>query len=738
MCHNATRGAVPCTMCNNTGSPTLPDYPNTVFTCNADCNAALRVNARETWIDGHVRAYPNQPSLYSEIEVSDPGWSSIPSPGDFQATSLAYEATRFVADGGSGTNYWMWFGGTNFGSGGSNDPTTFMWGAPLGSFGQPNQPVFDHIGRMHKMFVAHEATLLSQPVPPRRWIGSAEAYSRSYKSADGNLTFWVNFGGVAVVGQPGLVLPSGGVVVTDGDKVIFNTSDTQTVGAAQPTATVTASGSLRSWQFWEEPLPGRPEWTGPPSTVASEYPLNDFQLGSNGLTTGLTDYIKYSSNFSAEPHGRGSHGDSELDALVCSLTLLLSDATTAYVWLDGTFLQVAGVLDNSQHNGDWKTFVVQLPGNFSAGSTHRLDLMTMNLGFNDDWTIGTVYPHMGENSRKGILSNVSVYCAAPGHGDATAGKVEGPPTAGQALTGQACGKLTVQPITENQAWLLPTPVGVAGLVHFQGKSTGLCLAVSTSDPGMPALEIAKCSATAQTQQWAYNKTTHLLVSGVQTCDGGPECALSELGSGAYKAGDPIVLYGKNSGEFGTNQLVTVEASPTGVGSQLKIAVAQLCVTAGGSKHPLPPPPPPPGRPIRGWLQLNGTVGEFHRLFTPSVAASWGGWSAVASATDIASRPTVWLRATFSTPPATGVPLALRMGNATAGATKGKSYVNGKDIGQFWSRSLDATRQPSGPQLYLIPEDFLRKEGNELVLFEEVGVVGGLGAIVVVRAAQAWG
>ena len=35
-------------------------------------------------------------------------------------------------------------------------------------------------------------------------------------------------------------------------------------------------------------------------------------------------------------------------ALVCSLTLLLSDATTAYAWLDGTFMQAAGVLDNSQ------------------------------------------------------------------------------------------------------------------------------------------------------------------------------------------------------------------------------------------------------------------------------------------------------------------------------------------------------------------------------------------------------
>ena len=41
-------------------------------------------------------------------------------------------------------------------------PTTFMWSAPLGSFGLPNQPMFDHIGKMHKLFVRFESTLVDQ------------------------------------------------------------------------------------------------------------------------------------------------------------------------------------------------------------------------------------------------------------------------------------------------------------------------------------------------------------------------------------------------------------------------------------------------------------------------------------------------------------------------------------------------------------------------------------------------
>lgn len=79
LCSNASKRQALCTMCNNTGSPTLPDYSNTIFTCNAGCNSKLSGGgSTETWIDGHNRAYPNQPSLFSEIEVADPGWADLP------------------------------------------------------------------------------------------------------------------------------------------------------------------------------------------------------------------------------------------------------------------------------------------------------------------------------------------------------------------------------------------------------------------------------------------------------------------------------------------------------------------------------------------------------------------------------------------------------------------------------------------------------------------------------------
>jgi len=147
--------------------------------------------------------------------------------------------------------------------------------------------------------------------------------------------------------------------------------------------------------------------------------------------------------------------------------------------------------------------------------------------------------------------------------------------------------------------------------------------------------------------------------------------------------------------------------------------------------------------VTGWRQRNGTVGEWHRLF----ATSWHGWANGGPG----SRPLVWLRAQFDAPPATAgglLPLALRMGNATHGASKGRVWVNGFEIGAYWSRSLGGIATAirgaaqQGSQLYLIPEDYLTADGNAntLVLFEDLGLAGGssaLAALEVVRTAQPW-
>ena len=767
MCANASRGQAICTMCNNTFSPTLPDFNNTIFTCNSGCNLRLLGGgAGETWIDGHKRAYPNQPSLFSEIEVADPQWSTTPCPEsqavwkNKNAAALSFEAARFVADGGTGTNYWMWFGGTNF-RGGSNMPTTFMWSAPLGSFGRPNQPVFDHIGRMHKIFVQFERTLTGQRVvPSRKWVGHS-CYGRAYGGAGTTLkplSFWVNFGSSAVtipadagLGSSLLIAASGVLMVTEvaagggATVLLFNSSDVSaalaasTVGTAAATATA-AAAPLKGWEWWGERLLSESHGgAGEPPIVRSQFPLDQLHL-----TQDRSDYCSYAANFTSV-------------GPVCQLTMLVSDATIVYVWVDGTLASTADVvspsnghvfqvLDNSEHNSHWKTFSLQAPiSKFVNASTHRLDLVSFNLGLNDDWP-GPRYAEFGENAKKGIISNVSISCtdtsaAAPQKTTSTADAV-----AAEVVSAETCGLLTVQPITEKQAWLLAD-----GLVHYQSKASGKCLGVAADGndgSDMPLLVLVACDPKLATQHWALNASDPaqemLVNTGLHGCTGGPRCALSQYhtGVGGYQTGDTIVLYGTDSGKLGTNQIVSTKVSPTGEGAvQLVVEAAGLCVTVGGK--PPPPPPPPPGVTVTGWRQRNGTVGEWHRLF----ATSWHGWANGGPG----SRPLVWLRAQFDAPPATAgglLPLALRMGNATHGASKGRVWVNGFEIGAYWSRSLGGIATAirgaaqQGSQLYLIPEDYLTADGNAntLVLFEDLGLAGGssaLAALEVVRTAQPW-
>ena len=321
----------------------------------------------------------------------------------------------------------------------------------------------------------------------------------------------------------------------------------------------------------------------------------------------------------------------------------------------------------------------------------------------------------GENAKKGILSNVTVSCL--GSAKTTPPAPLSPPTktttttAATELTMETCGKLTVQPVTEKQAFVLDTSGHTAGLVHYQSKTSRLCLAAAAARspaaaPGMPGLELASCDATAPGQRWMLNITQRLLVSELHSCDGGPECVLSEYGDGGYKAGDSVVLYGTYGGQFGVNQVIAAAASPTGLGAhQLVVAAAGLCVTGGGKPlppppppFPPPPPPPPPGAVIPGpWLHRNGTVGEFHRLFMPEVAAAWRGWRGASSGSPLpVGKPMVWLMATFDAPPPPAaesaqqqelaLPLALKMGNAT---TKGRAWVNGMELGMVPARKPPA-------------------------------------------------
>ncbi|XP_061989031.1 beta-galactosidase-like isoform X2 [Rosa rugosa] len=73
-------------------------------------------------IDRYIR---RSPSLYDKLEVPTR-----------PAQDLAFSVARFIQNGGSFANYYMYHGGTNFGrtAGGPFIATSYDYGAPLGEY----------------------------------------------------------------------------------------------------------------------------------------------------------------------------------------------------------------------------------------------------------------------------------------------------------------------------------------------------------------------------------------------------------------------------------------------------------------------------------------------------------------------------------------------------------------------------------------------------------------------------
>ncbi|RDX73527.1 hypothetical protein CR513_46853 [Mucuna pruriens] len=79
------------------------------------------------------------------------------------AEDLAFSVARFIQNGGSFVNYYMYHGGTNFGrtSGGLFIATSYDYDAPLDEYGLQNEPKWGHLRDLHKAIKQCEPALVS-------------------------------------------------------------------------------------------------------------------------------------------------------------------------------------------------------------------------------------------------------------------------------------------------------------------------------------------------------------------------------------------------------------------------------------------------------------------------------------------------------------------------------------------------------------------------------------------------
>ena len=145
-----------------------------------------------------------------------------------------------------------------------------------------------------------------------------------------------------------------------------------------------------------------------------------------------------------------------------------------------------------------------------------------------------------------------------------------------------------------------------------------------------------------------------------------------------------------------------------------------------------------GKALKKARFLEGSRGEALQVYTEAGAAKHAvNFTPLAGGED-SSPPMTWLRTTFDAPGAVraqpaGVELASVLNLDVVGLSRGTFWVNGQNLGRYWSKSCGAACPhppcPSGVALvpcqryYSIPFDYLKPTGNVLTLLDEMGATG---------------
>ncbi len=334
-------------------------------------------------IDAHFQTHPKAPALWTENWT---GWYQtwggvLPKR---QPEELAYATARFFAAGGSGVNYFLWHGGTNFGREAMYLLTTsYEFGAPLDEYGLPSTKAL-HLSRLNHALNACAADFIDCERPVVTATGPAQ-FTCTYASG---LVFLCNDAAEPAVISHHKVdhtLAARSVrIVRPDDEVIYDSA-----APLRPIRRTWKSVGAKLTPFTRraEPLPS--DWPADLATpVVSKKPVEQL-----ALTRDETDYCWYETNLdvSAAEAGPGT------------LTLECT-ADIVHVFVDGRHVATTpGPLRERRgkfNEGRFtQTFALDLPV-----GRHRLSILACALGLiKGDWMIG--YANMADE-HKGLWAPV--------------------------------------------------------------------------------------------------------------------------------------------------------------------------------------------------------------------------------------------------------------------------------------------------------------------------------------------
>ncbi|KAH6810206.1 beta-galactosidase 3 [Perilla frutescens var. frutescens] len=223
---------------------------------------------------------------------------------------LAFSVAKFIQNGGSFVNYYMYHGGTNFGrsAGGPFITTSYDYDAPLDEYGLIRQPKYGHLKELHKAVKLCEKAMVSAD-PTVTSLGNLQQ-ARVYSSESGDCAAFLanhdaNSAAKVMFNNMHYSLPPWSIsILPDCKNVVFNTAK---VGVQTSRMEMQASSSkISSWETYNEDL-----YSSDDSSTFSAVGL----LEQINVTRDNSDYLWYTTSVDVGSSESFLHGG-ELPSLI--------------------------------------------------------------------------------------------------------------------------------------------------------------------------------------------------------------------------------------------------------------------------------------------------------------------------------------------------------------------------------------------------------------------------------------
>ncbi|KAF8406609.1 hypothetical protein HHK36_008698 [Tetracentron sinense] len=308
---------------------------------------------------------PNKPALWTENWTTQYRVFGDP-PSQRTAEDLAFSVARFFSKNGTLANYYMYYGGTNFGRTSSSFVTTRYYDeAPLDEYGLQKDPKWGHLRDLHSALRLCRKALLWGTTSVQKLGEELEAqiYEKSGSSVcaaflcnnNTRIPATATFRGVKYY------LPAHSIsILPDCKTVVYNTQTIVSQHNSRSYRKSKVANKNLQWKMSHENIP-----------TISEVPIRSKSpLELMNLTKDTTDYLWYTTSIDLDPRDLPMRPD---------LTPVLQVANLGHVmhgFINGEYV------GSGHGNNIEKSFVFQKPISLKTGTNH-IALLGMTVGFPD-------------------------------------------------------------------------------------------------------------------------------------------------------------------------------------------------------------------------------------------------------------------------------------------------------------------------------------------------------------------